>query len=343
MKFFSIRSITRGGLALIAALTLVSCGGDGNGGIPATTSASTLTAAGELGKAFGATLTGAQEVPPTPSNAQGSGTVVVNPTTREMAATVTTTGLTGTSAHIHLAPPGAPGPIIFPLSETSPGSGVWTTTATLTEDQFNNLQAGNFYFNVHSAAFPEGEIRGQIVSQQIGGTNGNAGAGAGTTGTGTAATGSGAAPNNASTTSFLAALEGQQEVPPTPSTAQGAGAVVIDPATRELLAAVTTFGITGTATHIHEGAPGVNGPIIIPLNASGSENNVWIARTTLTEAQYNSFLAGNLYFNVHSEAFPNGEIRGQISPQQQLTAGQTGANGTISSPGTSGSGMTSGY
>jgi hypothetical protein len=55
------------------------------------------------------------------------------------------------------------GPIIIPLAQTAPGSGTWTASGTLTDAQLALLNAGNYYFNVHSAAFPNGEIRGQIV------------------------------------------------------------------------------------------------------------------------------------------------------------------------------------
>lgn len=120
--------------------------------------------------AFVATLSGSEETPPVTSSATGIGLVVVDPATRVMVAGVKTTGIVGTVAHIHEAPPGTPGPIVFPLTETPSGSGVWTTKATLTEAQFNTLKAGNYYFNVHSTAFPNGEIRGQIKSPQSSGS-----------------------------------------------------------------------------------------------------------------------------------------------------------------------------
>ncbi|WP_136418705.1 CHRD domain-containing protein [Herbaspirillum sp. ST 5-3] len=345
MKFFSNRFISHACLA-IAAIALLSCGGGGgDSGVTtntSTTSASIQAAERELGDAFAASLSGPQETPPTNSVALGSGTLVLNASTREMTAIVTTTGITGTAAHIHQGPPGTAGPIVFPLSETIPGSGIWTTHATLTDDQVNTLRSGNYYFNVHSAAFPNGEIRGQILSED---PNANRTASVNTGTTSTSANVPAALPSIAN---FLSALRGSQEVPPNVSSAHGSGTIVIDPNTRQMIAALTTTGIAGTAAHIHQGAPGIAGPIIVSLVSAGPGSPVWLARTTLTTAQYDALRAGNLYFNVHSAAFPDGEIRGQIVPQQHfighlIQASNTGDLSGLANPlniggtGTSGS------
>jgi hypothetical protein len=84
-----------------------------------------------------------------------------------MRATVTTAGVAGTAAHIHNGPRGVAGPIVFALTEASMGSGIWTAQATLSQTDLNTLLAGNYYFNVHSAAFPNGEIRGQLLQQSV--------------------------------------------------------------------------------------------------------------------------------------------------------------------------------
>jgi len=172
MKTFRIKGIMLCWLAVCLPLTAYS--GSGN----------TTANAAASDNAFVATLSGSQETPPVNSTAIGIGVVVVDPATRVMNAAVKTNGITGTVAHIHEAPPGTPGPVVFPLTETPSGSGTWTTKATLTEAQFNKLKAGNYYFNVHSAAFPNGEIRGQIKpssSRESGAEN---------TGTGTSGSGS---------------------------------------------------------------------------------------------------------------------------------------------------------
>ena len=333
----------------LAALALVSCGGGGGdsgatGASNNLTPASTQAAVQELADAFAATLTGAQVVPQRPSAATGAGTVVINPATRQMSATLTTTAIAGTDANIHQALPGLNGPVIFPLTETARGSGIWTTRATLTDAQYNAFRTGDFYFSVRSINFGEGEIRGQILSQQPGTTiTGSTGTGTGTStnpGTGITGAGAGLNPFVTSTATFLTALRGAQEVPPTPSAASGSGTVLINPANRQLIAGVTTIGIAGNAAHIHEAPPGANGPIIIPLTESATGSAVWTANVILSEAQFTSLLAGNMYFNVHSSTFPGGEIRGQILPQtislESITgaAGRTGTTGTTGAAGT---------
>ena len=316
-------------LAALALLALAACsGGGGDAGVTAPASpATTLAGTQELVNTFAATLTGSAETPATSSTAQGAGTIVVNPGTRVATATVSTSGISATAVLVQQGAPGTAGPTIFTLNETAPGSGVWTSKFTLTDAQFNALQVGNYYFNVLSAGFPNGEIRGQILSQQ-----------AVTTGSGAAAGGLSAA---AASNAFIASLRGAQEVPPNTSAAQGAGVVLTDSSRHAVLAAVTTTGIAGTAAHIHAGQPGTAGPIVVPLVENPAGSGIWTASATLTDDQFNELINGGMYLNVHSTAFPNGEIRGQILPVQQSAVNLTGFTGNgLTGTGLTGTGLT---
>ena len=107
------------------------------------------------------TLTGSQEVPPVTTAASGSGTITVG-ADKSVSGSVTTTGINGTAAHIHMAAMGQNGPVIIPLTKT--GDGTWSVPpgAKLTDAQYEAFEAGNLYINVHSAANKGGEIRGQL-------------------------------------------------------------------------------------------------------------------------------------------------------------------------------------
>jgi hypothetical protein len=108
-------------------------------------------------------------------------------------------------------------------------------------------------------------------------------------------------------------LAGAQEVPPVTSVGSGGGTIAIG-ADKSVSGNVTTTGISGVAAHIHEGAAGKNGPVIIPLTKSA--DNTWTvpAGAKLSDAQFASFKAGNLYINVHTKEHPGGELRGQLKP-----------------------------
>ena len=107
------------------------------------------------------TLTGAQEVPPVATAATGSGTITVL-MDRSVSGTVSTSGVAATAAHIHLAAPGQNGPVIVPLNRS--GENTWSVpdSIRLNDAQYEAYRLGNLYINVHSAANPAGEIRGQV-------------------------------------------------------------------------------------------------------------------------------------------------------------------------------------
>jgi hypothetical protein len=106
---------------------------------------------------------------------------------------------------------------------------------------------------------------------------------------------------------------GAEETPPVTTSASGSGTIKIAD-DKTVSGSIKTQGIDGIAAHIHVGAPGVAGPPIITLEKSA--DGVWSvpAGAKLTDEQYASFKAGNLYVNVHSQEHKPGEIRAQLKP-----------------------------
>lgn len=239
-----------------------------------------------------ATLTGAAQNPPVTTAATGRGAVVVNPTTLEITGGMTFSGLVPSAGghHIHQAPAGSPnldGPVIMPLTLSPDGLSATIPAGTLLNaGQYTALLAGELYFNVHTAANANGEIRGRIHTQ--GGV-----------------------------TAGLATLNGASEVPANASTATGRGTIVFDSATREVLTAYVTHNVVNSnVAHIHTGAPGVSGPADVITLLQGTNLYTAPSPSTLTPQNATDLNAGNTYFNVHSlPTFGAGEIRGQIVVQ----------------------------
>jgi mono/diheme cytochrome c family protein len=228
---------------------------------------------------FSALMSGAQEVPVNASTATAYSTVVLDPVAKTISAVLVTNGIAGTAAHIHNGLPTVSGPVIFPLAG---GPTVWTLAATpITDAQIADLRAGAYYVNVHTTALPGGEIRGPLTQQLR-----------------------------------FAALSGANEVPAVTTTASGTGVLALNPTTNQVSGFVKTSGITGIAAHVHEGAAGVNGGVIVPMAETSAGSGLWVvpAGSVLSAGQVVSFNAGNLYFNVHSAANGGGEIRSQIVP-----------------------------
>lgn len=143
-----------------------------------------LAANGQSSKAkFGATLKGPSETPPVDAKGMGTATFTVSGTSVDYK--ITASGLSGdaTAAHIHLGPTTAAGPVVVPFPAkaiNNGGNGSVTISGSFTaadvkpqtnpsiknlDDLLAQMRAGNTYVNIHTAAHPPGEIRGQIAQQ----------------------------------------------------------------------------------------------------------------------------------------------------------------------------------
>ncbi len=110
---------------------------------------------------FKTDLKGTEEVPPNDSAATGTADVKVDTAAKQITWTATHSGLSGDPTAAHFHGPAAPGenapPVIDITGKIESGS------AELTDAQLADLQAGKLYLNIHTAKFPDGEIRGQIA------------------------------------------------------------------------------------------------------------------------------------------------------------------------------------
>jgi hypothetical protein len=252
-----------------------------------------------------ATLDGQQEVPAEITAAYGAGVLSVDNLASRVRGFVVTSGLTATAVQLRNAARGLPSNQVI-LTLTG-GPNVWVVPDNTSVDNVANIVAifnaapDNLYFNVLTADNPNGEIRGQL---------------------------------DAKGAVRLATLSGAQETAlSTPTSARGAGVLVVDNVTNRVTGFLLTSGLAGTAAHVHNAARGVAGPIIAddgnnvafirPGAAVGGGPDLWVIPdpgTALSPggrispalvAIYN-VAPDNLYFNVHTTANPGGEIRGQL-------------------------------
>lgn len=106
-------------------------------------------------------------------------------------------------------------------------------------------------------------------------------------------------------------LEGGSQVPSVTTLAMGTGQITVLP-DHTVSGSIKTSGIVSTMAHIHEAAAGKNGPPIITLTKTTNDSYAVPPGAKLTDAQYTSYMADNLYVNVHSAKYPDGEIRAQL-------------------------------
>lgn len=112
---------------------------------------------------------------------------------------------------------------------------------------------------------------------------------------------------------YRATLSGANENPANASTATGSAMLTLDEGTKKATITGNFTGVVATAAHIHgPAAKTANAGVLIPLTITG--NNL-AGSADLTDAQIADLKAGLWYANVHSAAFPGGEVRGQLEKQ----------------------------
>jgi hypothetical protein len=113
----------------------------------------------------------------------------------------------------------------------------------------------------------------------------------------------------AATVNFTASLDGRSEVPPNTTSGTGALIATYDTESKKLTWTGNVSGLTGppTAAHFHGPAPaGKNAGVMIPIPISHEGS------ATLNDAQAKALMGGEMYVNVNTEAYPGGELRGQL-------------------------------
>lgn len=154
---------------------------------------------------------------------------------------------------------------------------------------------------------------------------------------------------------FTATLDEGQAVPPTASSATGTATLTLNAAQDTLTYSITLVGVDldgnqtaspdddVVAMHFHNAPPGVNGAVVFGLISpnhdtddlvidpvAGTLTGAWEdTDTNPLSAQLADLKAGNLYLNVHTEAFSAGEIRGQVEPVSVLEIPAMGVTGAV--------------
>jgi hypothetical protein len=113
---------------------------------------------------FKARLDSKSEVPATTSSGSGTADIDYDPATKKLSWKLSYSGLSGPATAAHFHGPAEAGKnagvaVAIPNATSSPVEG----SATLTDAQAADLEGGKYYVNIHTAANPGGEIRGQVT------------------------------------------------------------------------------------------------------------------------------------------------------------------------------------
>ena len=249
------------------------------GGCPRTILTSTAG-----GRAFQIALTGEADVPAGDPVATGAATVRLRRGQAQLCYRIAGTNLPpAVAAHIHRGAAGTAGAVVVPLRTPNAAGRASACTKTSRSLVAAILSAPrSYYLNVHTEEFPAGAIRGQLA------------------GTSTAAFG------------FVAAvaLKGTSE-----PNASGSAVVRLRKSGALVCYRLRVQNVTlpTAAAHIHRGAAGTNGPVVVPFSAPGA--NGVASGCTASTAELIDEIAANpagFYVNVHTNEHPAGAIRAQL-------------------------------
>jgi hypothetical protein len=236
------------------------------------------------GTAFQVALTGEAETPAGDPVATGTSTVRLRAGQAQVCYQIAAAHLpAATASHIHAGAAGTSGAVVIPLN-TPNAEGASSGCAPATRALVGEIlkAPASYYVNVHTAEFPGGAIRGQL--------------------TGTSPT----------TFGWIAAVDLKGSSEPN---AKGTAVVRIRKDAGMVCYRLHAESITlpATAAHIHRGAAGVNGPVVVPFQAPAANGNsdgcVATAAALIDEILANP---ANFYVNVHTTEHPAGAMRAQL-------------------------------
>ncbi len=236
----------------------------------------------EAGESFGAELTGAKEVPAVNSDGKGIASIIYTSNTNVMEINLLATNLSGPikGIHIHKGDAGVSGPVVEDLTAKLVENTIMVKIKA--GSYINDLRNGNLYINIHTDANPNGEIRGQIT--KINGLH------------------------------FDAWMTDKQEVPSvdnnTIGLVMGFVSSTLDNLSYSML--IDNPSTSLSAAHIHQSKLGTSGSVVVDLHDDLKGQYASNDAIAVDKPLLDSYLSGNLYFNVHSSTYPAGEVRGQI-------------------------------
>lgn len=225
------------------------------------------------------TLTGGASVPPVNTAGSGSGQLTVNDGNGSISGELSVSGFTATAAHIHSAYAGNNGAAIVTLEQDATDTTLFRVPAksVLTPADLKSLLNGGLYLNAHSAVFPNGEVRGQILPSGV----------------------------TVYRTQLVSAAPKNK--------AKGTGVITVNANNANVAGNITVSTMIPTAAHIHSGAAGTTGPVVATfVQDSVNANFFKLPDTTFSDTVFAALTSAGTYLNVHSSTFPDGEIRGQI-------------------------------
>ena len=245
-----------------------------------------------------ARLSGAQEMPAVATTGQGVAAITVNSRRDTIFIQAAFSGLSGpiTGAHFHDAPAGSNAPVSVNLISMLRGNRLsgFLAGAQVTPLRIARLLRGLVYLNVHTAANPGGEIRGQVTVE--------------------------------SDEALAGVLSGAQEVPAVVTNASGLGVFTLSQDQERLKFRVVVAGLNGaiTGAHFHIAGPGANAPVALSLmpfltgNVLEGEISSQGTNPLLTPALRTALVQGGVYINFHTANNPGGEIRAQVLPERRV-------------------------
>lgn len=249
--------------------------------------------AGHLGEKlmFSARLNGAQEVPSIDVPGMGVASFVLNGDMDSLCVQVNVSGLSGaiTGMHIHDGVAGMNGDVLVNFSAFVDGNMMQTVVSPVDPALITKMIDQELYLNVHTAANPSGEIRGQIKLETDWG--------------------------------YQAQLSAEQETMEVMSDATGLASFNLSLDNYKLEARVAIDGLTGpiTGAHLHQAMPGMDGDVVINLTDLIEGNTIeGVIIEGLNADFIDALKNGEIYINIHTDEYPAGEIRGQLSLQTGL-------------------------